>query len=72
MSECGHHAALVVTRTVEGTSTSVARRRAELTCRLPAGHAGAHRDASEGVDWEGAPGQHPTILRNEDELVGKG
>lgn len=70
MSECGHRAVLVITRSVEGTSTNVARRRAELFCRLPAGHAGAHRDPSENAEWEGGADKRPTILRNEDEVAG--
>jgi hypothetical protein len=65
---------LVVTRTVEGTSTSVARRRVELSCTLPESHPGNHRDEVHGEEWEkkrsgGAArdSERPTILRHEDE-----
>jgi hypothetical protein len=67
MAECGHRAVLVVTRGVEGTSTSVARRRVELSCRLPAGHAGQHEDTEAHERWEGRPSQRPTILRHEED-----
>jgi len=65
--ECGHRAVLVITSQVEGTSTSVARRKVDLACGLPKGHAGAHHDAQHDEDWEGAPGTRPTVLRDEDE-----
>jgi hypothetical protein len=67
MQACGHRAVLVVTQTVEGTSTSVARRRVELRCSLPASHSGLHRDETQGEEWEGRPGHLPTLLRHEDE-----
>lgn len=70
MSDCDHRAILVITRTVQGTSTSVARSRIELHCRLPTGHAGLHQDPSHRAEWEGGPGHHPTLLRHEDEDEG--
>jgi hypothetical protein len=65
--ECGHRAVLVITSKVEGTSTTVARRRVELTCRLAAGHAGAHHDPEHDEDWDGLAGHRTTLLRDEDE-----
>jgi hypothetical protein len=67
MTECGSKAVLIVTAALEGTATNVARRRAELTCRLPEGHADAHRDSEEGETWLAPPGEVPMILRHEDE-----
>jgi hypothetical protein len=68
MSDCVHRAVLVITRTVEGTTTSVARARVELRCGLPAGHGGHHRDRDHGESWEDKPGQpQTTLLRHEDE-----
>jgi hypothetical protein len=65
--ECGHRAILVVTRTVEGTSTTVARRRVELTCSLPTGHPGPHRDARHPEEWDAHASQRPTLLRHEED-----
>ena len=67
MLPCGQRAVLVITRTVDGTSTSVARSRLELTCGLPSGHRGAHVDTNRAEQWESKPGQVPTLLRHEDE-----
>jgi hypothetical protein len=67
MQLCGQRAVLVITRTVDGTSTNVARSRLELACQLPVGHAGAHVDTRHAEQWEGKPGQTPTLLRHEDE-----
>ncbi|HVW30511.1 MAG TPA: hypothetical protein VHC69_34375 [Polyangiaceae bacterium] len=67
MQRCGQRAILVVTRVVQGTSTSIARRRIELTCSLVVGHDGEHRDPVEDETWEAKPGQTPTLLRHEDD-----
>jgi hypothetical protein len=68
MSTCGHVAYLVITRSVEGTSTSVARSRIELHCDKPPGHEGNHASSQHGEEWRGKPGERTTILRHEDEL----
>jgi hypothetical protein len=66
MSECGERAVLIITGDVEGTSTQVARRRVELRCGLPRGHAGVHRDADNAAEsWESASGHVATLLRDE-------
>ncbi len=70
MQSCGQRAVLVITQAVEGTSTSVARRRIELSCGLASGHEGRHRDLTEGEEWEAKAGHVPTILRHEDEERG--
>ncbi len=67
MQRCGQRAVLMVTRVVEGTSTSVARRRVELTCGLASGHLGEHQDPAHGEHWAGKPGQTPTLLRHEED-----
>ena len=67
MQPCGRRAVLVVTRVVDGTSTSVARRRVELTCQLPAGHAGEHHDTEHHEKWGDRTSQIPTLLRHEDD-----
>jgi hypothetical protein len=67
MVVCGQRAALVVTRMVEGTSTTLARRRVELTCGLKAGHEGEHHDVVNGEHWQGKPGERATVLRHEEE-----
>ena len=67
MVPCGHRAVLVITHSVEGTATSVARDRIELSCELPHGHKGEHRDLRNGELWTGAAGKITTILRDETE-----
>jgi hypothetical protein len=57
---------LIITRSVEGTATSIARSRTELICDQPDGHAGPHVDSSAGETWQGKPGERPTLLRHED------
>jgi hypothetical protein len=67
MTECGSKAVLIVTASLQGTATNVARRRVELTCRLSEGHAGEHRDSEEGETWAAPPGEVPMVLRHEDD-----
>jgi len=67
MVDCGHRAVLVITRSVEGTTTNVARERVDLVCSLPSGHPGAHRDRDRDQSWEGEPGKITTLLRDESE-----
>jgi hypothetical protein len=67
MQRCGQRAVLVVTRIVQGTSTSIARRRIELSCGLAEGHPGEHRDPVQEETWDAKPGQTPTLLRHEDD-----
>jgi len=43
---------LIVTRDVSGTSSSVAKERANLRCFLPEGHEGPHRDEMADIRWE--------------------
>lgn len=68
MSECGHRAVLIITATVEGTTTNVALDRIELVCREPLGHEGDHRDAERGERWQGPPDRITTLLRDVNEL----
>jgi hypothetical protein len=64
---CGHEAVLIVTRSVRGTSTSVARSRTPLRCDLTAGHGGKHKDSRHDEEWPGKKGEHPTLLRHQEE-----
>ena len=65
--DCGEIAVLIITSSVEGTSTSVARQRVELRCGLDAGHQGLHRDEQAGEEWASRPGQKTTLLRDEND-----
>lgn len=67
MPTCRAKAVLIVTATLEGTATNVARRRVELACGLPEHHDGAHRDAKEGEAWQAPVDEMPMVLRHEDE-----
>jgi hypothetical protein len=67
VSECGHRAVLVVTRSVEGTSTNVVRERIELRCQLEGGHTGEHRDPVADEVWQGERDRLTTLLRDETE-----
>jgi hypothetical protein len=63
---CKHRAVLIVTRAVEGTSTSVAQERIQLECSEDEGHVGSHRDHTHGESWEdrGQPLTH--VLRHQE------
>ncbi|HWA78079.1 MAG TPA: hypothetical protein VG937_37345 [Polyangiaceae bacterium] len=67
MPTCGARAVLIVTATLEGTATNVARRRVELACGLPEQHEGAHRDVEQGEAWQAPIDEVSMILRHEDE-----
>ena len=64
---CKHRAVLIITRQLDGTSSSVAKSQSELVCGLPLGHEGQHRDADQDESWDdgGKPVTH--LLRHEDE-----
>jgi hypothetical protein len=68
--DCGEVAVLILTSAVEGTSTTLARKRVELRCGLSAGHQGLHRDAQAGEEWASTPGQKTTLLRDESDEGG--
>jgi len=55
----------MITQDVEGTSTSIARSRLELSCGKEAGHEGPHEDSEHEQRWEAAPGKVATIVRHE-------
>lgn len=67
MPECGERAILIITKTLAGTATNVARSRTLLVCGLSAGHPGDHRDSAHAEVWEAKAGAVPTIIRHEDE-----
>jgi hypothetical protein len=64
---CGEHATLLVTRTVVGTSTNVARQRLVLRCAMPLGHKGPHLDPDHAEQWDAPAGAMPTLLRQEED-----
>lgn len=67
VTTCSQGAVLIITTSLAGTSTNVARERVPLTCGLAEGHEGAHRDEKNGESW--APGKQ-TIIRDQDEPRG--
>ena len=69
MTPCAHKAALVITRTADGTSTRVARKRVELVCQLPSGHEERHHDTRHGEHWSLEALDPVMILRHEDEAA---
>ncbi len=64
MNPCATEAVLLITTSLAGTSTNVARERVPLKCSLAAGHEGPHRDEGKKESWE--PGRQ-TVIRNDDE-----
>lgn len=64
---CRHRAVVIITRTVEGTSTTIARERRNLSCCLPADHEGPHQDSQYEQEWKDAGPILTHILRHEDE-----
>jgi hypothetical protein len=67
MATCGRRAVLYITRSVEGTSTSVARERVELVCDRAPGHTGLHRDSRHDEDWEHGERDITSLFRHEEE-----
>jgi hypothetical protein len=63
---CPHRAVLIITRSFEGTASSVAKHRIDLTCVEPEGHTGAHHDPKHGERWEDKGGELTHLLRHED------
>lgn len=64
---CPHTAVLIITRAITSTATEVARERIELSCSKPAGHAGAHQDATHDEEWNDRGEQHSHVIRHETE-----
>ena len=64
-SDCPHRATLIVTISVTGTASNVAKKRIDLECRLPKGHAGDHEDGAHGEKWRDDGHKRTTILRHE-------
>jgi hypothetical protein len=66
---CEHQAILIVTQSVEGTASNVAKRRVEMRCGEIKGHQGPHRDPARSRTWEdrGTPLTH--IIDHEDEAA---
>lgn len=63
---CPHRAVLIVTRSVDGTSTAIARERKNLSCCLTSPHHGSHHDAQYDEDWDDEGSEFTHILRHED------
>ena len=64
---CSTEAVLLLTTSLAGTSTNVARERVPLKCGLAEGHAGDHKDEQRGESWP--PGRQ-TIIRDDSEPRG--
>lgn len=62
---CRHRAVLIVTREVQGTSTTIARERKNLSCGLEKDHVGPHQDAQYEEEWQDDEKQLTHILRHE-------
>jgi hypothetical protein len=62
---CPHRAVLIITREVQHTSTSLARKRIELQCNEAAGHAGPHRDSGADESWKDRGEELTHLLRSE-------
>lgn len=62
---CPHRAVLIITRDVQHTATSLARKRIELQCGMPGGHAGPHRDETVGESWEDRGEELTHLLKSE-------
>ena len=63
---CKHQAVLIVTRAIEGTSSSVAKRRVELECCHAEGHEGEHLDERHDERWQDAGKQRTHVIRHEE------
>ncbi len=63
---CKHRAVLIVTRSVRGTSSNVAKERTELQCQKPAHHDGQHHDPQHDVSWQDKGHLLTHVLRHED------
>ncbi len=65
---CKHRAVLIVTRSVKGTSSNVAKARIDLRCGRSADHQGPHRDLDHDESWEGRDKNAiPHLVRHESE-----
>ena len=64
---CPHKAVLIVTRSVRGTSSSLARERVELSCAEAEGHQGEHRDPRHNRSWKDRGQTVTHVIVNEDE-----
>lgn len=64
---CPYRAVLLVTRDMQGTSSSVAKERVELSCIEAEGHEGKHYDPRSGIRWDDQGKLVTTFLRHEDE-----
>jgi hypothetical protein len=63
---CKHRAQLIVTRSFEGTASSVAKKRIDLVCSEVEGHAGPHHDRERNERWEDRGPELTHVLRHED------
>ncbi len=61
---CPHQAVLIVTAEIEGTSSSVAKRRLELQCSLEEGHEGEHVDERTDERWQDNGKQRSHVVRH--------
>ncbi len=64
---CKHHAVVIVTRDVRGTSSNLAASRTRIQCSKQEGHDGPHEDPTAGETWESRGDVMTHILREEGE-----
>lgn len=64
--KCTHRAVLIVTQSVDGTATNVAKRRVELECAREQGHAGDHDDRAKGERWQDDGNTLTTLFRHDE------
>jgi hypothetical protein len=65
--QCPHRAVLIETQAIEGTSSSIAKRRIDLQCSLDIDHDSPHRDTTHSEEWADRGPQLTTVLRHETE-----
>ena len=66
MKRCRSRATLLITRTVAGTATNIARERLLLECDLEAEHTGSHYNRNADEHWTSSDTKPVTLLRQED------
>ena len=63
--KCDKRAILIVTQSVQGTASNVAKQRVELCRTEPAGHEGPHYDRTHDERWQDDGRELTTVLRHE-------
>ena len=64
---CKHTALLIITKDVQGTSSSVAKERFKLSCAKPEGHDGPHHDPNHDHTWTDKGKEQSYVVIHESE-----